>query len=166
MLYNLFLCSVQDFAPQWRRLSHFQCICRGIVGCVEAFVFSGDDHSGPSLDVYGPLLAEMPRPIICSAVLVDSSARLVWLDRSVMRVVDRRRPRIYSDAQKHRTVSLLLVFNLEMETASTDLEFRVDSYYITHLCLTFSFLWDPRVYWSFQGYAASQTLTHTRTRLQ
>lgn len=57
-------------------------------------------------------------------------------------------------------------FNLEMETASTDLEFRVDSYYFTHLCLTFSFLWDPRVYWSFQGYAASQTLTHTHTRLQ
>lgn len=82
----------------------------------------GDDHSGPSLDVYGLLLAEMPRPIICSALLVDGSARLVWLDRSVMRVVDRRRPRIYSDAQKHRTVSLLLVFNLEMETASTDLE--------------------------------------------
>lgn len=119
---------------------------------MEAFVFSGseqkvfslhtpgDDPSGPSLDVYGPLLAEMPRPIICSALLVDGSARLVWLDRSVMRVVDRRRPRIHSDAQKHRTVSLLLVFNLEMETASTDLEFRVDSYYFTHLCLTFSFL--------------------------
>lgn len=85
---------------------------------MEAFVFSGseqkvfslrtpgDDHSGPSLDVYGLLLAEMSRPIICSAVLVDGSARLVWLDRSVMRVVDRRRPRIHSDAQKHRTVSL------------------------------------------------------------
>lgn len=36
----------------------------------------GDDHSGPSLDVYGLLLAEMSRPIICSAVLVDGSARL------------------------------------------------------------------------------------------
>lgn len=41
-----------------------------------------------------------------SAPLCSWTARLVWLDQSLMRVVDRRRPRIYSDAQKHRTVSL------------------------------------------------------------
>lgn len=88
----------------------------------------GDDHSGPSLDVYGLLLAEMSRPIICSAVLVDGSARLA------RPITDEGRR---SPASPHLQ---RYAFNLEMETASTVLEFRVDSYYITHLCLTFSFL--------------------------
>lgn len=40
----------------------------------------GDIHSGLSADVYGPLLSEIASPIICSALFVDSSACVVWLD--------------------------------------------------------------------------------------